>query len=158
PSTLLKEIIENSIDANSKNIQLQILDNGMELISLEDDGEGIAYDELPLAFARHATSKIHQFEDLYNLYTYGFRGEALASIASISRITCESTTEKETSRFKIEGGEVLSHIKDEKRNHESGTKLYIKDLFYNTPVRLKFLQSKTSEKNQIKKILNSFLL
>lgn len=158
PSTLLKEIIENSIDANSKNIQLQILNNGMELIVIEDDGEGIAFEELPLAFARHATSKIHQFEDIYGLCTYGFRGEALASIASISRITCESTTDSETSHFKIEGGETLSHLKEEKKDKEQGTSLYIKDLFFNTPVRLKFLQSKTSEKNQIKKILNSFLL
>lgn len=158
PSTLIKEIIENAIDAHAKNIQIQIINNGMDLISIEDDGDGISFDDLPLAFARHATSKIDKFEDLYNLYSYGFRGEALASISSISKVTCESTTDKESSLFKIEGGEVLSHLKNEKKASNAGTKLFIKDLFYNTPVRLKFLQSKTSEKNQIRKILNSFLL
>lgn len=159
PSTLIKEIVENSVDAGSKNIDLSLVNNGMDLISLIDDGHGISKNDLPLAFCRHATSKIEKFEDLYSLYSYGFRGEALASIASISRISCESTTrEGESSLIKIEGGEIITHTSLGQQQENHGTKLYIKDLFYNTPVRMKFLQSKASEKNQLRKIINSFLL
>ncbi len=159
PSTLIKEILENSIDAKSSKIDIHIIDNGIELISLEDNGDGISPEDLPLAFCRHATSKIENFEDIYRLYTYGFRGEALASIASISRITCETSTPRTTSKIQIEGGETLSgHSGLNPSPQNTGTKLYIKDLFYNTPVRMKFIQSKTSEKNQIKKILEAFLL
>lgn len=159
PSTLIKEIIENSIDAGSKNIELQLINNGMDLISLIDDGHGISKPELPLAFCRHATSKIERFEDLYTLYSYGFRGEALASIASISRINCESTDKDgNSSLIKIEGGQIITHTDLGDMGLPSGTKLFIKDLFYNTPVRMKFLQSKTSERNHLRKIINSFLL
>lgn len=156
PATLIKELLENSIDAGSKNITIHIINNGMDLIAVEDDGKGIAFDELPLAFCRHATSKIANFEDIYNLYTYGFRGEALASMASISKITCNSTQNGRSGIFKINGAQVISHQEDQ--GNKNGTSIYIKDLFYNTPVRLKFIQSKASEKNQIKKILNAFLL
>jgi DNA mismatch repair protein MutL len=158
PSTLLKEIIENSVDARASKIEIHIIENGLELISLVDNGLGINPQELPLAFCRHATSKINRFEDIYHLDSYGFRGEALASIASISKITCETTHQNETGLIKIEGGEVKLHQEDSANIAKPGTKLFIKDLFFNTPVRMKFIQSKTTEKNQIKKILNSFLL
>lgn len=158
PSTLIKEILENTIDAGSSKIELAIKNNGLDLISIIDNGKGINAQDLPLAFCRHATSKIARFEDIYSLHSYGFRGEALASIASISKLSCESITLKTKGIMKIEGGETLIHQEDVNSNLPSGTKLFIKDLFYNTPVRMKFIQSKTSEKNHIKKIINSFLL
>lgn len=158
PSTLIKEVLENSIDANSKNISIEIQQNGLDLISVEDDGDGIVANDLPLAFCRHATSKIERFEDLYSLNSYGFRGEALASIASISRVSCDSRTNDGHGQLRIEGGETLMHEVTSGMQQKTGTKLYIKDLFYNTPARMKFIQSATTEKNKIKKILNAFLL
>jgi DNA mismatch repair protein MutL len=159
PSTLIKEIIENSIDANSTTIDIHLIENGLELISLIDNGEGINPQALPLAFCRHATSKITSFEDIYKLYSYGFRGEALASIASISKVTCETQTKNSKGLIKIKGGETLYHdTQSDSLSEHTGTKIFIRDLFYNTPVRMKFIQSKTAEKNQIKKILTSFLL
>ena len=158
PSTLIKEIIENSIDAGSKNISIEIQQNGLDFISIEDDGHGIEPNDLPLAFCRHATSKIARFEDLYSLSSYGFRGEALASIASISRVSCDTKTTAKSGMYRIEGGETLLHEVSENLNKFTGTKLFIKDLFYNTPARMKFIQSATTEKNKIKKILNAFLL
>lgn len=158
PSTLLKEILENSLDAKSSQIDVHIVNNGLDLITLIDNGIGIIAEDLPLAFCRHATSKISQFEDIYHLNSYGFRGEALASIASISKITCESQTDHAHGLIKIEGGETKTHQTDQIVSSNTGTKLFIKELFYNTPVRMKFIQSKTSERNQLKKILYSFLL
>jgi DNA mismatch repair protein MutL len=158
PSTLLKEIIENSIDAGSTKIEIHLINNGLDLISIIDNGMGIEGDDLPLAFCRHATSKISRFEDIYRLHSYGFRGEALASIASISRVSCETYTKNTQSVIKIDGGETLSHQSEKNNTSKTGTKFFIKDLFFNTPVRMKFIQSKTSEKNQLKKILNAFLL
>ncbi|MDH5414728.1 MAG: DNA mismatch repair endonuclease MutL, partial [Flavobacteriaceae bacterium] len=158
PSTLLKEIIENSIDAKSTKIDLHIINNGIDLISIEDNGVGINGDDLPMAFCRHATSKIDRFEDIYRLHSYGFRGEALASIASISRINCQSQTTQSKSQIKIEGGLTLLHQSEDAKSIKTGTKIYIKDLFYNTPVRMKFIQSQKTEKNQINKIINAFLL
>lgn len=157
-STLLKEIIENSIDAHSTKIEIHLIDNGLDLISIIDDGRGIKSEDLPLAFCRHATSKIESFEDIYKLHSFGFRGEALASIASISKVTCVSQTKEALGTIKIEGGKELFHKVEPSPSKKTGTKFYIKDLFYNTPVRMKFIQSKTSEKNQLKKMFNSFLL
>ena len=159
PATLLKELLENSIDAQAKKIRIHIINYGLDLISIEDNGIGIDTDDLALAFCRHATSKIDNFEDLYSLYTYGFRGEALASVASVSKVTCTSNKENQPScTIKINGGETISHTKEDRLKKDSGTSIYIKDLFYNTPVRVKFLQSQTSEKNQLKKIINAFIL
>jgi DNA mismatch repair protein MutL len=159
PSTLIKELIENSIDAGSTKIDIHIINNGLDLIEVGDNGNGINPSDLPLAFCRHATSKIHRFEDIYHLGSYGFRGEALASIASISKVTCETQTTTHSGLIKIEGGETITHQEETKSNGDkTGTKLFIKDLFFNTPVRMKFIQSKTSEKNQLKKIIHAYLL
>lgn len=159
PATLLKELLENSIDAKSTKINIQLINNGLDLIQVTDNGVGIDYSQLPLAFCRHATSKIDVFEDLYKLHTYGFRGEALASVASISKLTCSSITKDLfESTIKIEGGKTVGHYKDEVKNKKPGTNIFVKDLFFNTPARLKFVQSATSEKNQLNKIINAFLL
>jgi len=157
PSSILKELIENSIDAGATRINIQIENNGLDLIAIEDNGHGMTFQDLPKAFCRHATSKLNKFEDLYHLLSFGFRGEALASMASISRITCSSSPrEGHGGKVSIHGGEIISHVPF--KNDEPGTSINIRDLFFNTPVRLKFIKSKISEKNAILKTLNSFIL
>lgn len=160
PANLIKEILENAIDAGATELDLQIKNGGLDLIALKDNGHGMKYEDLPLAFSRHATSKLHKFEDLFGLHTYGFRGEALASIASIARVHCTSFTadEKEGSEIKIEGAQTLYHGKLQKGGKEHGTELYIKDLFFNTPARLKFIQSQNTEKLFLKKVFYSFVV
>lgn len=159
PSQLFKEIIENSIDALSKNIEIKIRNNGLDLIQIKDDGIGILYQDLPLAFKRHATSKIQNFSDIYEIYSYGFRGEALASIAAVSKISCQSSHRSDLSPaiIKIDGGKIETH-ETIKGSSSQGTLIEIKDLFFNTPVRLKFLKSQTAEKRAIQNILESFLI
>ncbi|CBW27530.1 putative DNA mismatch repair protein [Halobacteriovorax marinus SJ] len=159
PASLVKELLENSLDANSTNIKISIIENGLELISIEDNGDGILFEDLPYAFCRHATSKIERFEDIYNLYSFGFRGEALASMAAISRITCSSTpidNPEQGGKIVIHGAKEMSHTPLASR--KQGTSIFIKDLFFNTPARLKFIKSKTSEKNAIKRVINAFIL
>ena len=160
PGSLIKEIVENSIDAGSSKIELTIINNGLDLISLKDNGRGILSSELALAFSRHATSKISRFEDLYQLASFGFRGEALASIAAISKIQCISFNEvqDEGREIKIEGGLTIYENSRQKREGQTGLELNIQELFFNTPVRLKFIQSHQSEKNYIKKIIYSFIM
>ncbi|MFZ8933211.1 MAG: DNA mismatch repair endonuclease MutL [Bacteriovoracaceae bacterium] len=157
PSNLIKELLENSIDAKSTEIFIHIKNAGMGLVQLEDNGVGIDFEELPMAFTRHATSKLKDYEDLYRLHTFGFRGEALASISSVSRVTCYSKTKNQKgAKIVIHGGHHLEHQLHPLQ--KEGTSFYIKDLFYNTPARLKFVKSQSSEKKQIQKIVNSFLL
>jgi DNA mismatch repair protein MutL len=115
PSTLLKELLENSIDAKASKIEIEIINNGMDLLVVKDDGIGMPIEDMELAFLRHATSKIESFEDIYRLSSYGFRGEALASMASISKITCVSN-EKDSpeSTIKISGSVVESQHTEKK--------------------------------------------
>jgi DNA mismatch repair protein MutL len=159
PASLIKEIIENSIDAGSTHIEIQIVGEGMDLISIKDNGHGMSFPDLPYAFCRHATSKISRFEDLYRLHTFGFRGEALASISAISKISCTSTPKSKElvgGKITLEAGHVTSH--SEETTGSPGTSIYIKDLFYNTPARLKFIKSANTEKNAIKRIIESFII
>lgn len=159
PASLIKEIIENSIDAGSTQIELHLINCGIDLISLEDNGKGMSFEDLPYAFCRHATSKIERFEDLYKLSSFGFRGEALASISAISRITCTSHPEHDPEnggKIIIHGGETKAHA--QQPGSKAGTSLFIKDLFYNTPARLKFIKSQISEKNALKRVIQSFIL
>ena len=159
PGSLIKEILENSIDAQSTRIELTVLNNGLDLISLKDNGHGIFSKDLPLAFSRHATSKISRFEDLYRLGSFGFRGEALASIAAISKIQCHSFNAIESfgSEIRIEGGLTTYENTRQKVAGQTGLELNIQELFYNTPVRLKFIQSQQSERNYIRRIIYSFI-
>jgi DNA mismatch repair protein MutL len=159
PASLIKELIENSIDAKASKIDIQIVENGLDLIAIEDDGIGMSIDNLPYAFLRHATSKIKKFDDLYHLRSYGFRGEALASVAATSRVTCQ-TQPQDLAKF---GGKIIINGGIEEllvpmKNPKHGTSLFIKNLFYNTPARLKFIKSKTSERIQMRKMLYAFLL
>lgn len=158
PGNLLKEILENAIDAGATRLELTLRNNGLDLISLKDNGHGMRFEDLPLAFARHATSKIGRFEDLYRLKSFGFRGEALASISSISRLQCITSlpNSSEGSEIRIEGGETTYHGKRKAGTH--GTELVVQDLFYNTPARLKFIQSQNSEKQFIRKVIYAFIL
>ncbi len=151
PTSLLKELIENSLDAGAKNISLQLSEDFISQIVIEDDGCGIAFEDLELAFKRHTTSKLTSLADIYGLSSYGFRGEALASAAAVSRIKCISQ-----GLIEIEGGEVVLHKTTPSLSR--GTSLKISDLFYNTPARLKFLRAKRGEKRKIKKMLGAFLL
>ena len=160
PGNLIKEILENAVDAGSTRLELTLKNNGLDLISLKDNGHGILGADLPLAFARHATSKISRFEDLYQLTSFGFRGEALASIAAISKLQCITKTRNDNhpTELRIEGGETLFHGTRQTSSVEHGTELVIQDLFFNTPARLKFIQSQQSEKTFIKKIIYAFIL
>jgi DNA mismatch repair protein MutL len=159
PASLIKELIENSLDANSSEINIHIVENGLDLLSIEDNGHGMNLENLPYAFLRHATSKLQTYEDLYQLNTFGFRGEALASVSASSRLTCIS----QPSELNIAGGKIIIHGGAQEllipyRSNTQGTSIYIKDLFYNTPARLKFIKSKVSEKSALKKMIYSFVL
>lgn len=159
PASLIKELIENSLDANATEIHIHLIENGMELISIEDNGDGMNYADLPFAFLRHATSKIKSFDDIYRLHSFGFRGEALASLAACARVTC-TTQPKDISekggKIIINGG--ITELLIEQQSRTQGTSFYIRDLFFNTPARLKFIKSKVSEKASLKKLVNSFIL
>ena len=160
PANVLKELLENALDAGATQIDIEIKDNGLTLLRVSDNGSGIPASELAVAFGRHATSKINRFEDLYRLSSFGFRGEALPSIASVARLECVSWTKesKTGASLRFEGGmqgEVLSVNKSGK---DHGTIMTVQDLFFNTPARLKFLQSATSEKNWLKKFFYAFAI
>ncbi|MCJ7695048.1 MAG: DNA mismatch repair endonuclease MutL, partial [Anaerolineaceae bacterium] len=148
PASVVKELIENAIDAGAKHIVVTINGCGQRLIEVADDGAGISEKEIPLALVRHATSKLETTEDLFNINTLGFRGEALASIGSVSRLTLTSSNGlgDTGARMRMEGGrpEKLAQVGVPK-----GTVIRVEDLFYNVPARLKFLKSETTEKNHI---------
>ncbi len=156
PASVVKELTENALDAGAKNISISIADAGRTLIEVADDGYGIPADELELAASRHATSKLVQSEDLFHISTLGFRGEALASIGSVSRMTIISRIEsaKEGARLKIDGGVG----KVEKIGAPVGTVLRVEDLFYNVPARLKFLKTDTTERRAIDSLVTRYAL
>lgn len=156
PRSVIKELVENSIDAGAKNISVEIKKGGKSYIRVTDDGFGIGSDDIELAFEKHATSKIKDFDDLYSLYTLGFRGEALASIASVSKLTAISKTADEDigTKFIISG-------KDSKTTPvatNTGTSIVVKDLFYNIPARRKFLSSDITEANKINKLMYAYAI
>ena len=148
PSSIIKELLENSLDAKANNIQVYIKDSGRTLIHIIDNGVGMGKEDLKLSFKRHATSKIKDTADLFSINTMGFRGEALASIAAVSHIEAESklTSNMTGSRIKIEGGKI---IKQEECACGNGTAMKIKNLFYNVPARRKFLKSDKVEMHHI---------
>src|ERR1035437_258595 len=157
PSSCVKELLENSIDAGAQNITVSIENAGKKKIEIKDDGSGMDGEDLKNAFLRHATSKIRTIEDLNFIETLGFRGEALASIASVARIEAltRSKDEDTGSFINIEGGSI---VKQGKKASNIGTIISVKDLFYNTPARLKFLKSDyTEEANIIETVLNEAL-
>lgn len=147
PTAIIKELFENAVDAGSTEITVEILAGGKDFIKVTDNGHGIDAEDLPLLFERHATSKIRSIGDLYSLHTMGFRGEALHSIAAVSKVVCVTKTEREATgrRIEIMGGEILS---ESASACNTGTSMEVTDLFYNTPVRWKFLKTTTQENRQ----------
>ena len=144
PSSVVKELLENSIDANAGNISVEIKDGGKTFIKVSDDGNGMSEDDLELSYLRHATSKISDENDLWNIRSLGFRGEALASIASVSKMMIKSKRESDLSGITVflEGGEKISK---EKVGMPKGTQIEVYNLFFNTPARQKYLKKESTE-------------
>ena len=155
PSAVVKELVENSIDAGATKIEVEIT-NECRNIRVADNGSGISADDIELAFAPHATSKITAQEDLWNISTLGFRGEALASIISVAKVTCTSRTADNEVGTKVECKN--SGIKTTQTGCAIGTIMNVQDLFYNTPVRLKFLKSDRSEYSNIIEMLQNIAI
>ena len=157
PASVVKELTENSLDAGAKNISIAVEDAGKGLIEVADDGHGIPAAELELAASRHATSKLIQSEDLFHIQTLGFRGEALASIGSVSHMTITSrvASAQEGARLKVDGG--ISG-KVEKVGAPVGTVLRVENLFYNVPARLKFLKSDVTERRALDSLVTRYAL
>ena len=156
PSSVVKELVENSIDAGSTNIKIIIKEFGIQQIRIIDNGSGISNDDLARAFLRHATSKISADYDLFHIETLGFRGEALASISSVSKVVIKSCAgEAQGKMLVLEGGKVVS---EEYYAPIKGTDLSVENLFYNTPARLKYLRNPHTEQANITNIIHKFAL
>jgi len=156
PANVVKELVENSIDAGAKNISIEIRNGGISYIRIVDDGKGIAKDDMQLAFERHATSKIRSGKDLSTVMTMGFRGEALASIAAIANVEMTSSTGNSVgNRIIVKAGDVLSF---EEGACPKGTVIEVKELFFNTPVRYKFLRKDFTEGGYIEDIVSRLAL
>jgi DNA mismatch repair protein MutL len=157
PASVVKELLENAIDAGATDIRIEIRQGGRRSIRVSDDGWGIPQTEAALAFARHATSKISSEDDLSHIQTLGFRGEALASIAAVSQVTLltRAKSEETGTLLRIEGGEVLQN---ERHGGRPGTVITVENLFYNTPARLKFLRSEATESSHIIKLAGAYAM
>ncbi len=157
PSSVVKEMLENSIDAGATNITVEIKNGGRTFIRITDNGCGMTFDDLPLAFVRHATSKISDKDDLSAINTLGFRGEALASVCAVSKVEVMTKRNEDDlgSHYVIEGGEEIEH---DAIGCPNGTTFIIRDIFYNVPARLKFLKKDVSEGNAIANIIQKLCL
>lgn len=156
PASVVKELVENSIDANSTSIKVEIMEAGLQQIKITDDGDGMSEADCEHAFLRHATSKIRSENDLFHVKTLGFRGEALASIASVSRLTVKTSQGDEAGTFlALEGGKVIEKKKSDARK---GSEMLVEDLFFNTPARLKYMKSLHTELGHITDLLNRLAL
>ena len=155
PSSVVKELTENSIDAGATKVSIDIT-NDCRNIRIADNGSGIHPDDIMLAFSKHATSKIKEDDDLYNIHTFGFRGEALASIISISKLTCITRTAEFETGTKVQCEN--SEVTQVETGCAIGTIMEVKDLFYNIPARLKFLKSPNTEFSYIQEIVQSIAL
>ena len=157
PSSVVKELVENAIDAGATAITIEIKEGGISFIRITDNGSGIAPEEIKLAFLRHSTSKIKSIEDLMNVSSLGFRGEALSSIAAVSQIELVTKTADSFTgiRYVIEGGKEVSF---EEVGAPDGTTFMIRNLFFNTPVRRKFLKTAATEAGYINALLEHLSL
>lgn len=157
PSSVVKELIENSIDANARNITIEIEEGGEKLIKIIDDGDGIHPEDIKKAFLPHATSKIKNSSDIFSINTLGFRGEALPSIAAVSKVSLKSKIQEEDfgREIIIEGGEILSF---NECGINKGTSIEVKDLFFNVPARKKFLKTSSREASLISDIVSRIAL
>ena len=157
PASVIKELVENAIDAGSTRIQVEVELGGRRLMRISDNGEGMTRDDAVLAFERHATSKIASAEDLARIGTLGFRGEALASIASVAKVELitKTVSDNVATRVEIEGGRLLD-VKDGAR--DTGTTIAVRDLFFNTPARRKFMRSEATENYHLTSIVTHYAL
>lgn len=154
-ASVVKELVENSIDANSTEIKIELLESGTKMIKVTDDGKGMDEEDALLAFSRHATSKIVDEDDLYQITTLGFRGEALPSIASVSDIVLKTSTGDVGNIIHIRGGKLISNQASDARR---GTVMCVNDIFFNTPARLKHLKSLYTELANISEYVNKIAL
>lgn len=156
PQSVVKELVENAIDAGATKITVAVEEAGLKKIKITDNGSGIQDDDLELMFLRHATSKIADDHDLFHIRTLGFRGEALASIASVSRVTVNTCSDGEVGhQIKVENSQIVSRNLHAAR---IGTEMIVEDLFYNTPARLKYVKSLQTELGKITDIMNRFIM
>ena len=157
PSSVVKELVENAIDAGASSVTVEIKNGGVTFLSVSDNGCGFAREDVPTAFLRHATSKIRAEEDLEHIGTLGFRGEALASIAAVSRVELTTRTEDELAGicYRLEGGEEVS-LSD--TGCPRGSTVCVRDLFYNVPARMKFLKKDVGEANAVAGVLDRLAL
>lgn len=157
PASLVKELVENAVDAGATQIEILVKGGGKELIEIQDNGKGMSREDAELSVERYATSKITKIDDLYDIHTFGFRGEALASIASVADFSLKTKQEESLSGTKVQvkGGK---KYKTSEVGAKTGTKLTVKNLFFNVPARLKFLKADTTENNYILKIIQNFAI
>jgi DNA mismatch repair protein MutL len=157
PASVVKELIENALDAGASTVHVEIMDGGRRMMQISDNGCGIRANEVELAFARHATSKLRTVEDLTHIQTLGFRGEALCSIASVSHVsmTTRHPDEAAGTRVRLEGGHIVQH---QSVGAPAGTVITVENLFYNTPARLKFLKKENTERRQIATIVTRYAM
>ena len=155
PANVVKELVENSLDAKSKRIKVKLFDGGRLRIIIEDDGTGISFDDLPLALMYHATSKISEVEDLESIKTLGYRGEALASITAVADVEIKSKNENEEvgGLIRAHEGKIIEH---EKINHPQGTRIQVENLFVNLPARRKFLKTAQAELRKSSEFLREY--
>lgn len=158
PASVVKELLENALDAGASLIDIELEKAGVQRIYIRDNGCGIAYDDLPLALARHGTSKIQQEDDLFNIHTLGFRGEALASIASIAKVTVTSQHQDANEAWQLTAEPSVAEPICKPVAHPPGTSIEVRELFFNVPVRRKFLKSETTELAHIEELVKRLAL
>lgn len=158
PASVIKELLENALDAGAARIDIEVEQGGVKLLRVRDDGDGIVQDDLPLALSRHATSKIRDLDDLEKVITLGFRGEALASVSSVSRLTLTSCAKGADQAWAVEteGRDMAPHMQP--AAHPQGTTVEVRDLFFNTPARRKFLRTEKTEFGHLEEVVKRLAL